>query len=81
MKTRRSHRKRRSSRRRSTRRSTIRRRTIRSTRRSTRRSGGALGSIPAGAIVSIQQDAYSPRMLVDTETAEDMFEARGTYTL
>lgn len=51
------------------------------TRRSTRRSGGALGSIPAGAIVSIQQDAYSPRILVDTETAEDMFEARGTYTL
>jgi hypothetical protein len=43
--------------------------------------GGNLGRIPASAIVSIQQDAYSPRILVDTETAEDLFEARGPYLL
>lgn len=71
-----------------TRRNKLRRRQLRNKRRSTRkrdgnrrRQGGALGSIPAGAIVSIQQDAYSPRVLVDSETAEDMFEARGTYVL
>ncbi len=43
--------------------------------------GGSLGRIPASATVSIQQDPYSARMLVDTETAEDMFDARGPYLL
>jgi hypothetical protein len=46
-----------------------------------RRRGGRLGSIPAGAIVAIQQDAYSPTMLVDAETAENIFESRGHYLL
>ncbi len=43
--------------------------------------GGNLGRIPASATVSVQQDPYSARVLVDTETAEDMFEARGPYLL
>ena len=43
--------------------------------------GGNLGRIPASATVSIQQDEYSPRILVDTETAQDLFEARGPYLL
>lgn len=45
------------------------------------RRGGALGRIPPSATVSIQQDPYSARMLVDTETAEDVFDARGAYLL
>jgi hypothetical protein len=57
-----------------------------STRKSIRNSirkyqGGALGRIPGMATVSIQQDPYSARMLVDTETAEDVFDARGPYLL
>ena len=43
--------------------------------------GGNLGRIPPAATVSIQQDPYSARVLVDTETAEDMLEARGPYLL
>jgi hypothetical protein len=43
--------------------------------------GGSLGRIPAMATVSIQQDPYSARMLVDTETAKDVFDARGPYLL
>lgn len=43
--------------------------------------GGRLGQIPAGAIVSVQADAYSPRVLVDDETAEQMFESRDAYLL
>ena len=43
--------------------------------------GGHLARIPPSAIVSVQQDPYSARMLVDTDTAEDMFEARGSYLL
>ena len=46
-----------------------------------RRRGGSLGSIPDGAIVSIQQDPYSARLLVDAETAANIFEARDTYKL
>ena len=46
-----------------------------------RKRGGSLGRIPASATVSIQQDPYSARMLVDTDTAEDMFDARGAYLL
>lgn len=38
--------------------------------------GGGLGRIPPAATVSVQQDPYSARVLVDTETAEDMFEAQ-----
>lgn len=51
------------------------------TRRMRKQRGGKLGRIPASATVSIQQDAYSPRILVDTETAQDLFEARGPYLL
>lgn len=50
-------------------------------RRGASRRGGALGNIPPAAIVSVQQDPYSARVLVDAETAEDMFEAKGTYLL
>ena len=46
-----------------------------------RKRGGALGSIPQGAIVSIQQDPYSARILVDSETAENVFESRDAYKL
>jgi hypothetical protein len=49
--------------------------------RTLRRRGGSLGNIPDGAIVSIQQDPYSARLLVDAETAANIFEARGAYTL
>ncbi len=49
--------------------------------RSRKHRGGNLGRIPASATVSVQQDPYSARVLVDTETAEDMFEARGPYLL
>ncbi len=53
----------------------------RATRRTLRKRGGSLGRIPPAATVSIQQDPYSARVLVDTETAEDMLEARGPYLL
>lgn len=46
-----------------------------------RQRGGRLGKVPVGAIVSVQADAYSPRILVDDETAEQMFESRNTYRL
>ncbi len=51
------------------------------TLRGRKQRGGSLGRIPASATVSIQQDPYSARMLVDTETAEDVFDARGPYLL
>ncbi len=57
---------------------TTRRRTARSNRN---KRGGSLGRIPQSATVSIQQDPYSARMLVDVETAEDVFDARGPYLL
>jgi hypothetical protein len=58
------------------------RRTARNkTRRNRNKRGGSLGRIPQSAIVSIQQDPYSARMLVDAETAEDIFDARGPYLL
>lgn len=50
-------------------------------KQSKKQRGGNLGRIPGSATVSIQQDAYSPRILVDTETAQDLFEARGPYLL
>ncbi len=53
-------------------------RTARSNRN---KRGGSLGRIPQSATVSIQQDPYSARMLVDVETAEDVFDARGPYLL
>ena len=49
--------------------------------RTRRHRGGSLGRIPPAATVSVQQDPYSARVLVDTETAEDMFDARGPYLL
>jgi hypothetical protein len=61
-------------------RKTRRRQTTRLRHRRNQR-GGSLGRIPASATVSIQQDPYSARMLVDSETAEDMFDARGPYLL
>lgn len=59
----------------------LRRSTRKRTRRMARKVGGNLGRIPPTATVSIQQDPYSARMLVDTETAEDMLESRGPYLL
>jgi hypothetical protein len=50
-------------------------------RKTRKHSGGRLGMIPAGSTVSIQQDPYSPRELVDAETAEQIFDARNTYLL
>jgi hypothetical protein len=41
-----------------------------------RRHRGGLGRIPSSAIVDIQADPYSARMLVDTDTAEDILAAR-----
>ena len=55
--------------------------TIRRHRNSSSRHGGSLGSIPRSAIVSIQQDPYSARILVDADTAEEIFEARGPTQL
>ncbi len=64
--------------------------TKRSAKRSTKRTkktvrtrrvkhrGGHLGSIPRSAIVSVRQDDYSAPMLVDTETAENMFDGRNS---
>jgi hypothetical protein len=46
-----------------------------------RHRGGALGRIPPTAIVSMQQDPYSARMLVDAETAEAIFDTRDSYLL
>lgn len=50
-------------------------------RRTRKHRGGRLGQVPVGAIVSVQADAYSPRVLVDDETAEKMFESRDAYLL
>jgi hypothetical protein len=58
------------------------RRNIKRRRRTAKkRRGGALGRIPPAAIVSVQQDPYSARMLVDAETAEDIFDHRDQYLL
>ncbi len=56
-------------------------RTNRTNRNKRMQNGGNLGRIPGSATVSIQQDEYSPRILVDTETAQDIFDARGAYLL
>jgi hypothetical protein len=47
-------------------------------RRQRRQRGGNLGVIPRSAIVSVRQDEYSAPMLVDMETAEDMFDGRNS---
>ena len=52
------------------------RRSMRRSHRQRRHRGGHLGSIPRSAIVSVRQDDYSAPMLVDTETAENMFDGR-----
>jgi hypothetical protein len=57
------------------------RKTRRTARSNRNKRGGSLGRIPQSATVSIQQDPYSARMLVDVETAEDVFDARGPYLL
>jgi hypothetical protein len=48
-------------------------------RTSKRQRGGGLGSIPAGAVFAIQQDAFSAPVFANAESAENIYESRDSY--